>query len=223
MCKAFAAPGANSPSMTIGTIAALWRYPVKSLQCEALAAVEVRSDGFAGDRAAALLVATPDHARAGKPYRGKENNRLHTLATPDQAHDAAHAAGVALDFVTGDRYFDAQPISLLFDAWLHEVEGRAGRTLDPQRYRPNIFAHAVPGLVRREAELMGATLGIGNVVLTVVATIKRCVTTTYDVATGEPDPAVLAVVAQQRENTLGVYCRVRRTGTIARADAIVAL
>ncbi|GAC1592760.1 MAG: MOSC domain-containing protein [Candidatus Velthaea sp.] len=209
--------------MNIGMVAGLWRYPVKSLACEPLSAVEVLDDGFAGDRMAALMVATPDHARTGKPYRGKENNRLHTLATPDAAYDAALSAGVALDLVSGERYFDARPISLIFDVWLRDVESLAGRTLEPERYRPNIFAHAAPGFARREAELDGATLGIGNVVLTVVATIKRCITTSYDIATGESDPAVLAAVAQRRENTVGVYCSVTRTGAIARGDAIVRL
>jgi uncharacterized protein YcbX len=46
------------------------------------------------------------------------------------------------------------------------------------------------------------------------------VTTTYDVASGEPDPSVLRVVAQQRGNVVGVYCLAERTGAIAVGAAI---
>jgi len=54
----------------------------------------------------------------------------------------------------------------------------------------------------------------------VVATIGRCVTTTYDIATGASDPAVLREVAQRRGNTVGVYCRVETPGNVANGDAI---
>ncbi|MGD1065558.1 MAG: MOSC N-terminal beta barrel domain-containing protein, partial [Vulcanimicrobiaceae bacterium] len=36
--------------MLLGTLAALWRYPVKSLRAEALTHVTVLPDGLEGDR-----------------------------------------------------------------------------------------------------------------------------------------------------------------------------
>lgn len=39
---------------TVGRIAALWRYPVKSLRGEEIRAAEVTANGIAGDRAYAL-------------------------------------------------------------------------------------------------------------------------------------------------------------------------
>ena len=38
--------------------------------------------------------------------------------------------------------------------------------------------------------------------------IRRCVTTTYDVATGDGFPFVLEAVATARDNVVGVYCEV---------------
>lgn len=206
--------------MRIGTVERLWRYPVKSLAPEPLTAVDVDPGGFPGDRAGALLVTTPDHARAGKPLRGKEHHLLHTVDSPAAAVALAAAAGVGVDVVRGEHFFDAQPVSLIWDSWLREVETLVGRELDPQRYRPNIFVRAAGGFAAPERDLVGATLAVGGARLRVVATIGRCVTTTYDVATGESDPAVLRAVAQHRANTLGVYCTVERPGRAALDDGI---
>jgi uncharacterized protein YcbX len=206
--------------MEIGTVAALWRYPVKSLAAEALSTVMVEADGLAGDRRAALIVSDGAHPRAGKPYRGKEHRLLHTVATPALARDVTAHAAIAFDVVSGERYFDVQAVSLLWDIWLHDVEALVGKSLDPLRYRANIYARAAPGFTAREHELVGATIGIGGAILVVVATIGRCVTTTYDIATGASDPAVLREVAQRRGNTVGVYCRVETPGNVANGDAI---
>jgi uncharacterized protein YcbX len=206
--------------MRIGTVANLWRYPVKSLAAEALTGVEVEAGGFAGDRSAALIVANTEHARYGKPYRGKEHHLLHTIGSPAAAQALGAAAGLTLEPLAGDRYFDAQPVSLIFDTWLDDVERLVGRRLDIQRYRPNIFARAAADFAEREAALIGATLELGPLRLRVAATIGRCVTTTYDVASGQSDPAVLREVAQHRANVVGVYCTVERAGWLDVGAAI---
>src|SRR5471030_1890726 len=192
--------------MHIGTVAALWRYPVKSLQREELITATVLTDGIEGDRTRALIVANPDHARAGKPLRGKEHNRLHTVTGAENGVALAEAAGVTVDVAPPDRYFDARPVSIIFNTWIADVEALTGRNLDPLRYRPNIFAQAAPDFYLREQALIGTTLAIGTAVFMVTEPIHRCVTTTYDVATGESDPAVLREVALRRDNTVGVYC-----------------
>jgi uncharacterized protein YcbX len=196
---------------------------VKSLAAEALVEVLVESSGFPGDRGTALIVSNAGHARTGKPFRGKEHRLLHTVTSPKAAQALGAAAGIELEAVTGEHFFDAQPISLLFDTWLHDVELLVGRPLEPLRYRPNIFALAAPGFDAREHALVDTTLRAGTVRLHVVATIGRCVTTTYDLATGEGDPAVLREVAQRRANTVGVYCAVEHPGAIAHADPIMLL
>lgn len=207
--------------MLIGTVAGLWRYPIKSLAAQALTEAVVGPAGFAGDRATALIVATPATGRTGKPYRGKEHPLLHTVSTTEQARSLGSEAGIDIEPLAGEHFFDAQPVSLLFDLWLADVERLVGRNLDPLRYRPNIFAHAAPGFTDREAAIVGAALEIGPVGLRVVATIGRCVTTTYDIATGESDHAVLRAVAEHRANRVGVYCVVERPGTIARDAPIL--
>lgn len=207
--------------MDLGTVAALWRYPVKSLRSEPLRCARVLADGLEGDRSAALIVQSPLHARAGKPYRGKESSQLHLTTDPETAASYAHDAGVdvALDREQ-PRYFDAGAISLLLDLWVRDVEALVGERLDPLRWRPNLYVTAAPYVTLREADLIGRTVRAANVVLRVVAAIRRCVTPTYDIATGESLPAVLSEVALRRENVVGVYCEVLEPGEITVGDAL---
>ncbi|MDP9016800.1 MAG: MOSC domain-containing protein [Candidatus Eremiobacteraeota bacterium] len=205
----------------LGTIAGIWRYPVKSLAAEALEIVQVLEDGIPGDRAQALVVRS-GHARIGKPYRGKENNMLHLSASAHEGQQHALARHVAVDIADDAlHYFDAAPISIIFDRWLHEASELVGYALEPLRYRPNFFARADAASTMGENDLVGATVRIGEVVLRVTKPIGRCVTTTYDLRSGESDPNVLRQVAQHRQNFLGIYCDVLKTGTVALTDSIV--
>ncbi|HTW84823.1 MAG TPA: MOSC domain-containing protein [Candidatus Sulfotelmatobacter sp.] len=207
--------------MQLGTLAAAWRYPVKSLRAEPLSRAAIDADGLAGDRTGALVVATPTHARAGKTYRGKESPRLHLTDDPLAAVAGAAADGVAVAVDrSAPRWFDAGDVSLLLDLWVHDVEALVGEPLDPLRWRPNLYVTAAPGVELREPDLVGATLAVGSARLRVVATIERCVTTTYDVATGASNPAVLREVAQRRDNVVGVYCAVVAPGEVAVGDAV---
>ena len=207
--------------MDLGTIAGLWRYPVKSLKAEPLTHARILADGLEGDRTAALVVETPTHARAGKPYRGKESAQLHLTSDPETAASYAVDAKVMVTLDRGQpRWFDAGPVSVLFDLWVRDVEALVGEALDPLRWRPNVYVRAAPEFTRREPALVGTTLRAGSAVLRVLATISRCVTPTYDVGTGEPLPLVLETVATQRGNVVGVYCEVVRPGEIALGDAL---
>ena len=207
--------------MDLGTIAGLWRYPVKSLKAEPLTRVRILADGLEGDRTAALVVETPTHARAGKPYRGKESAQLHLTSDPETAASYAADAKVMVTLDRGQpRWFDAGPVSVLFDLWVRDVEALVGEALDPLRWRPNVYVRAEPEFSRREPALVGATLRAGTAALRVVATIGRCVTPTYDVGTGEALPLVLEAVATQRDNVVGVYCEVVTPGEVALGDTV---
>jgi uncharacterized protein YcbX len=214
-------PGANPGVVEVGTIASLWRYPVKALRPEALQRVAVLPDGLAGDRTAALLVESPLHPRAGKPFRGKESSRLHLTADPATAASYAADAGVLLTLDRSlPRWFDVAPVSLLLDLWVADVEALVGETLDPQRFRPNLYVRAAPGFVKREQDLVGTTVRAGDAVLRVTKVTRRCITPNYDVATGTVGPDVLRALAEHRESRIGVYCDVVEPGEVALADRL---
>jgi hypothetical protein len=205
----------------LATLANIWRYPVKSLKAEALGRADVGERGLAGDRGSALFLATPDRARSGKTFRGKEHRLLHTIAQPAGAIELVETDGLRLEARGGGPFFDAQPVSLIVDCWIAELERVLAVPLDPLRYRPNLFARALATEFPGELELVGAVLQIGGVRLRVVAPIDRCVTTTYDVATGEPAPQVLRAVAEYRDNRMGVYCVVETPGSLAAGDTVL--
>ncbi|MGH7684542.1 MAG: MOSC domain-containing protein, partial [Vulcanimicrobiaceae bacterium] len=177
----------------LASLAKIWTYPVKSLRPIASDEAMVVADGLAGDRRAALYVASPEHARTGNTYRGKDDNRLHLIDNPDEALQAAEERGVELEVRAGERYFDAGPVSLILDCWIAEVERGLGRRLDPLRWRPNLFASAMRQV--SEQDLVGKRVRLGTTVLLVTNPTGRCVTTTYDQATGESDGTVLRYVA----------------------------
>jgi uncharacterized protein YcbX len=211
---------AMEPGHPLGAVGGLWRYPVKSLAAEALERTDIVESGLSGDRQSALFVTSHGHARLEKPFRGKEHNLLHTLTETEAALALAAGEGVNLEKRSAGPYFDTGVVSLLFDRWLAELEALVGLALDPLRFRPNLFARASDPLPSEEA-LVGTRLQIGTVVLRVVKPNLRCVTPTYDVADGTPNPAVLRAVAQHRENVMGVYCNVERPGTLGLGDAIL--
>ena len=204
----------------LGELAAIWRYPVKSLAAEPLERAEVQAGGIPGDRASALFVRS-GHARTGKTYRGKEHNLLHTTRQAREAVQIAARGGVELEVHDNEpHYFDAAPISIVFDRWIAEVEAALETPLDPRRWRPNLYARAFDGFALREPELAEGIIEVGGAVLRVRDTIKRCVTTTYDIETGERDDDVLLYVAQKRANVMGVYCDVELAGMVRVGDVL---
>ena len=203
-----------------GRLQGLWRYPVKSLAAEALASVSVGAFGLEGDRERALFVASAGHARAGKPYRGKEHNLLHTVGSVEAGIDLAAGRAVEVRPRGGGPHFDDGVVSIVFDTWIAELEALVGRPLDPLRFRPNLYVAAEPGFAQREADLVGARIVVDAVAFEVVNPIERCVTPSYDVATGESDPLVLRAVARDRGNVLGVYCTVATGGTLVRVARV---
>lgn len=206
--------------MQLGRLAAIWRYPIKSLVGERLAHVIVLPEGLEGDRERALFV-RDGHTRVGKPYRGKENDRLHTLAQPDAAVQSAHERGVTVDLEHDEeeRFFDDAPVSIIIDRWLDGLSEHVGYRVEYQRFRPNFFV-TTQAPVPDEAALTGLQLQLGEVMLRVRYPIGRCVTTTYDLNGGEADARVLRYVAAERTNWMGVYCDVLRAGVARTDDAL---
>jgi uncharacterized protein YcbX len=214
-------PGYHA-GVTVGTLDAIWRYPVKSLRGESLPSVEVSTSGLAGDRTAALFVQR-GHARAGKPYRGKEHERLHLTSSEDDAMALGAERGVTLERRSGDRFFDTAPISIIVDRWIEELGAMLGRPVEPERFRPNFFVRADPAFHAGEAELTGCDLQLGEVRLRVVKPIVRCVVVTYDPHGGPSDPNVLRLVAQRRNEWMGILCDVVQPATVHTGDVLTAI
>jgi uncharacterized protein YcbX len=204
--------------MQIGTLEAIRRYPVKSMRGEVLQSVRVEESGILGDRGQAFFAL--DGARAGKTYRGKENDRLHLETDSIEAGEMARERGHAVELRSGDHFFDDAPISVLIDTWMRELNGHVGYAVEWERFRPNFFVRA-HGAVDPEEALTGAELLLGDVRLRARGPIERCVAVTYH-PRGEPsDPRILRFLAQEREALLGIYCDVVQPGVTAVGDPLV--
>ncbi|HEY1656061.1 MAG TPA: MOSC N-terminal beta barrel domain-containing protein [Candidatus Tumulicola sp.] len=206
--------------MELGTLASIWRYPVKSLRGERLARAEVDHGGIPGDRSSALFVSR-GHAREGKPYRGKEHDRLHLTADPEAARRLGAEPGVDLEYRAGKHFFDAAPISILIDRWMAPLNAHVGYSVEPERFRPNFFVRATAEFDSEEAALSGATLYIGQAKLRVRQPIERCVAITYDPRGGANDPEILRFLAQRCNGWMGIYCDVVIAGTVQTGEPLV--
>jgi MOSC domain-containing protein len=206
--------------MVLGTIASIWRYPVKSLHFEALEQTEVEPTGVRGDRTAAYFVSSPDRPRSGKEFRGKENPTLHLVSDGPGVQSAAERARVEIERRDGDRFFDAAPISILFDRWLERLSEHVGYAVEPLRFRPNFFATASAEFSFNETALPGRTLTVGTVKLRVRKPIERCAVPTYDLHGGPSDPRILRFIVQERETFMGIYCDVVESGVVRIGDDV---
>ena len=229
--------------MQIGTLAGLWRYPVKSMAAEALAEGEVGWHGIAGDRRWAFI--RPGLERSGFPWltlreRADMRDFTPSFAEPDQP-DMSRTLVTAPD---GQEYdvidpalrarlgdgvrlikqnvgvFDALPLSLITTRTIAGLEALTGRALEVQRFRPNLLVEPIGAADFPEDTWVGATLQIGQMEMRIDCRDPRCVITTMDPQSGERDPSVLRQIAQERENCAGVYATVVTPGRVAVGDAV---
>ena len=149
----------------VGRVAALWRYPVKSMAAEELDGAEVSWHGLAGDRRWAFI--RGGQVRSGFPwltirdrpelahYRprfaepGRPNASPVLVRTPSGGEldvaDPALAAklGPGVRVIKQDRgVFDTMPLSLLTAQALAGLSRLTGTELAAGRFRPNVLVDA---------------------------------------------------------------------------------
>jgi uncharacterized protein YcbX len=111
-------------------------------------------------------------------------------------------------------------VSLINLASLADLERAMGRSLDPLRFRANLYFSGAPawaefGWVGRRIELGGATL-------TITKRIDRCAATQVNPVTAVRDCDPVAALRQAFGHVdLGVYGRVEEGGRVAVGDAIM--
>lgn len=201
-------------------VAALWRYPVKSMAGEPLCRVPVSASGLAGDRL--VQVYRPNgHVATARTCPGLLGHRA-TLGPSGEPlvdgrpwTDAGVLADVRRHVEPGatlardesvDR-FDVLPLLVTTDGAIAAF----GR--DVRRLRPNIVVGGVEGLAERTWP--GAELRIGGVRIGIQDLRRRCVMTTFDPDTQAHDPSVIRDLAARFDLRFALDSFVIEGGEIA--------
>jgi uncharacterized protein len=112
-----------------------------------------------------------------------------------------------------------QYVSLINLASLVALEAAMEATLDPLRFRANLYLDGVPAW--EEMDWMERQIVIGKVRLRVVAPITRCAATEVNPATGVRDQDTLGGLERAFGHTiLGIYAEVVEAGDIREGDAL---
>jgi uncharacterized protein YcbX len=228
----------------LGRVAALWRYPVKSMAAEALDEVNVSWHGLAGDRRWAFV--QDGLERSGFPWltiRERSDMWQYRPSFADPARpDASRTLvrtprgrelevvdpALAAELGPGARVikqnrgvFDVSPLSLTTTQSVAAIGELVGDTLEPRRFRPNLLIEAAAGEPFTEDDWVGAVLQIGEARMRVDLRDERCVMVNVDPATSERNAAVLKAIARERDACLGVYGSTVTPGRIAVGDPVL--
>jgi len=206
-------------------LAEIWRYPVKSMAGERLAAAALLADGIEGDR---LVQAWDERERlvtartrpgllAHRATLGADGRLLvdglpWTDPEVTRRVEAAAGRGVRLRRFEGEGRFDVRPLLVATDGSLAAF----GR--DPRRLRPNLVISGVEGRAERGWE--GLSLRVGRAVVGLADLRGRCVMTTWDPDTQAPDPDVLRDIVRRFDGRLCLNAAVLEPGRIEEGDEV---
>jgi len=115
--------------------------------------------------------------------------------------------------------FTDSVLSILNLGSIRALEDRAGRPLDPRRFRGNLH---IDGLAPwEEFSWIGGTLRIGGATLRIIRPIQRCAATSVDPVRGERDFNLPGLLQQSfGHGFCGVYAQVIAGGPIALGDRL---
>ena len=202
---------------------ALWRYPVKSLAGERLAAAAIDSAGIAGDRI--VRVRGPEGVRTSRRHYRLLGLRG-TLDADGQARingypwDSRKALALVKEAAGADAWLEACETLDRFDILplLVATDGAvAAFGRDVRRLRPNIVIGGVDALSERE--WVDGQLLIGDAVVRLDSLRSRCHMITIDPDSLRVNPDVLRDVVRRFDNKLCLNAEVVRAGTIRLGDS----
>jgi uncharacterized protein len=215
----------DDPGLQFMWIQELWRYPVKSMAGETLAAADLTESGVAGDRLIQVRTGggrivtartRPLLLRHHATLTGQDQIRVdgRPWTSEEVARDVEVAAGPGTRLVRSDAEdrFDILPLLIATDGMLAAVG------YDRRRFRPNLVIGGVTGLSERHWE--GAQLRIGPVLIGMQDLRGRCIMTTFDPDSGKQDLNVLRRVQQEFDGKLGLNCFVIEPGRISVGDQV---
>ena len=227
----------------IGHVEAIFRYPVKSMRGEPLAAANQGWHGLEGDRRLAFRRLDD---RSGFPWLTAGKLPDLVLFTPQPREDAADLPthirtpdgtvlpvfGDALSDEVASRHgapvqmmhlkhgiFDDATISVIASATVNEISRLADQPPDVRRFRPNIVVRLLRPARFQEDQWLSSVLSFGDAAdapaIAVTTHDVRCSMVNLDPDSARPTPEVLKAVVRANQNNAGIYGAVTRTGRLA--------
>jgi uncharacterized protein YcbX len=228
----------------IGTIADLWRYPVKSMLGERRESLLLERRGLVGDR----LYAVRDEA--GKFGSGKATRRFRLMDGLFRFHACYEGDTPVITFPDGDAlrgddpaiharlsdilgihvqlsregdisHFDDGPIHLVTTASLRALGALLAQDeVDARRFRPNIVVET-DGEGFEEDSWEGREILLGDTVLLRIAKqTERCVMVNFAQDDLREEPRALRAVAQAHDACMGVYADVITPGVLRKGAPV---
>lgn len=234
----------------VGIVKAIYRYPVKSMQGEALQQTHVYWHGLDGDRRWAFVQANdysgfpwltgreipqlvryvpsfvqPDDVAQSPIQVTTPNGRILPLQSPDLRNELTQTSGVDIDLIKiGRGTFDSQSLSLMTLATADALGQQAGMDIHYGRFRQNLLIETFSNTPYQEESWLDGLLLLGDrsdsAHIRLNRRIQRCVMVNIDPETAEKDPRILKTVAQHRQNCVGVYASTEKTGLVRVGDPI---
>ena len=230
------------PAIEVGTVEAIFRYPVKSMRGEAVADAPLGWHGVDGDRRLAIRRVEERGGfpwlTAGRlpeliqytPVRDGDGEALPThVRTP--VGDILPIFGEALAGDIGSRHgapvqmlhlkhgiFDDATVSVIAAATVEAIARLAGCPADVRRFRPNVVVRGTGAAFGEDAWVGGVlTFGDAADAAAVAVTMPdlRCGMVNLDPDGGPGTPAVLKAVVGANGNRAGIYGTVTRAGRLA--------
>jgi hypothetical protein len=110
-------------------------------------------------------------------------------------------------------------VSFLNKATLEDLEKTLGRSVEPLRFRANVFVEGPPAW--EENAWVGRTLADGDLRLTIVKLTERCNATNVRPGTGERDLDLMrAMLKAYGHIDCGFYAKVTSSGSLKVGDAL---
>jgi len=206
-------------------LAAIWRYPVKSMAGERLDSVPIETNGLIGDR----IVQVYD--RYGRLVTARKYPRLLRLKATigsdgeplvdgfrwnsgeaAERVTAAVGTGARLQRFDGPERFDVLPLLVCTDGAVRLFNR------DVRRLRPNLVIEGVAESAERGWP--GALLRFPAAEIRLADLRARCVMTTYDPDTTEQDHDVLFDIVRRFGGRLCLNASVTRIGRVREGDSV---
>jgi uncharacterized protein YcbX len=228
----------------VGSVEAIFRYPVKSMGGERLEVANLGWHGLEGDRRLAFrriedrsgfpwLTASklPDlvwfvpHRRDGGPgetpthVRTPDGEEM-TVFDEELAAEVGRRCGAPVQMMQLKHgIFDEASISVIAIDTVCEISRLAGQSPDVRRFRPNVVVRLLQPAPFQEDQWVGGVLSFGEEddapAITVTMRDERCSMLNIDPDSASLSAEVLKAVVRANQNMAGVYSTVTRIGRLA--------